>query len=202
MRRLFALILFCFCSLALADTEATPRQRVTVSDSGRYIFKMVPEQKNEQWETIRQPYGVAYEIKDNGSFRELWRVKGWYEFSTELSDDGRHLVRVNGWPRGGGVSKENLAIAFYDRGKLLAQYSTADLIKDATRVFATVSHYEWLANTGCGADFSASSPYLTADNLFILETVDGISYTFDITTGKITHTEIRYLPPKPAPTGQ
>ena len=114
---------------------------VTVSESGRCIFKLLPPQWDADGKVTRKPFGIAYELGDSGIFRELWRVEGWYAFRTFLSNDGRYLVRMGDWSFGSEPSKEDMAVAFYDGGKLLAEFSTSDLVKDKTKVLATVSHY-------------------------------------------------------------
>lgn len=69
----------------------------------------------------------------------------------------------------------DLAVAFYDQGRLLKQYSTADLVQDKTAVVRTGSHYFW----------KARAPVLDPQNVFHLQTIDGIVYEFDATTGTI-----------------
>jgi len=155
---------------------------------------MLPAHWNHKGEVTRQPSGTAYHLQDNGSFRTLWRVKGWFAFQCFLADDGRYLVRMGDWAMGDEPSKKDLAVAFYDRDKLLNQFSTADLVKDKTKVLASVSHYFWLA---CDTarydpdhDLKRAEPPPALDyEKFHLKTCDGIEYIFDITTGKIEETK-------------
>jgi len=193
MRNL-AIILLISCLTALADSPAPPEPRLTVSASNRFAFSMLPPHWNSKGDITRQPFGTAYELQDDGSFRSLWRVTGWYAFQCFLSDDGRYLVRMGGWAVGKQPSKQDLAVAFYDRGKLLKQFSTADLVKDKTKVVASTSHYLWLAcetvQFGPDRDQKRTEPPPTlVDDTFQLKTCDGIEYTFDIKTGKITDTK-------------
>lgn len=168
---------------------------VTISASGRCFFTMLPPRWKEQGKIVREPFGVAYELWEDGSLHELWRVEKFYSFRCFLSNDGRYLVAVNDWPMSTKVSKDDLALIFYDRGKLLGQFSTADLVKDKSKVRPSASHYKWFFQPKeLEEEFPrAEAPrYSDPDNTFILTTVDGISYTFDATRGEITATKTRH----------
>ena len=197
--RLLIILLFT-CSTLLADSEAMPTPRVTVSENAQYIFKQLPSLRDKDYKVIGEPWGAAYELQNDGTFRELWRVEGWYAWTMYLSNDGRYLVRMGNWAHGSEPSPRNLAVAFYDNGKLLADYSTADLVKDKTKVRASVSHYVWLSyqvyrlEDGPESRLLEPRPKLDYANKFYLKTCDGISYTFDATTGKIIE-EKKELPP-------
>jgi hypothetical protein len=188
MRFFFPYLLLLIPGAVLADSPAEPTPQITTSRSKTFFFTMAPPKYKDvgetYWKLIREPFGAAFELREDGTFRELWTVKGWYAFEVFLSDDGRYLVRMGDWPTGERPSKDHLAVAFYDRGKLLAQYSTADLVKDPTKVLRSVSHYVWLHG---GVTSQGEPPhYSDANNTFHLKTIDGIEYTFDATTGKIT----------------
>jgi len=165
------------CATAIADRPALPRPKITLSASQRHFFVMLPDHRTEQGDATG-PAGAAYELLESGSFRQLWTVSGWYAITVFLSDDGEHLVRMGNWAEGHELSKDDLAVAFYKKGMLLKQYSTADLVKDATAIRRTVSHYNWQA---C----EEGMPRLTRDNRFSLKTIDGVLYTFDVTDGSI-----------------
>ena len=197
------LILLFTCSTLFADSEAMPTPRVTVSENAQFIFKQLPAARDKDYKVIGEPWGAAYELEKDGTFRELWRVEGWYAWTMHLSNDGRYLVRMGNWARGSEPSPRNLAVAFYDNGKLLTHYSTADLVKDKTKVSASVSHYVWLAyqvqarHRGPEPRIPEPRPKLDYANKFHLKTCDGISYTFDATTGQIIKTEGPLPPPSP-----
>jgi hypothetical protein len=64
---------------------------------------------------------------------ELWSVSGWYSFRVFLSDDGRYLVSLfsrTSSPRTEASEPADAFVSFYDNGKLLAQYTIAQLIGD------------------------------------------------------------------------
>jgi hypothetical protein len=162
--------------VVLADSPAAPEAYIATSSSGRYTFHMFP---------ANEDYGVAYEIKPSGGLKELWRIKGWYSFKVFLADDGSHLVRMGPWNFGSDPASDHLAVAFYRDGKLLKSYSTAELVKDHSRVRRSSSHYQWLNEREMGAE----GPQLDWNGQFNLTTADGINYRFDVTTGEIKATE-------------
>lgn len=164
----------CLSSPAQADEERTPTAHVTAADYGRYFFAMIPDPSG-QFDHAKGS-GICYEVRQDGSFVERWRTAGWYAFSVYLSFNGRHLVRIGNWPRGHAPSKDHLAIAFYDGGKQLATYSTLDVIRDPSRVQPSVSHYSFRKRV-IGFD--------TTGTRFAIEMIDGVTWTFDVTTGRV-----------------
>jgi hypothetical protein len=177
-----------------ADTLPGPYAYLVTSWGGSCYFKMLPP----QWENGAvkdEGSGIAYRLKRDGSSQELWRTTGWYSLTTFLDDDPGYLVRLSPWNLGHDPSSEDVAVAFYKEGKLLKQYSTADLVKDATKVLRFVSHYEWQAvdierNNNIFVnkkpEHKEKEPGLWCiDRTFHLKTCDNISYVFDITTGNI-----------------
>jgi len=162
-----------------ADSEGAAIPVVTASAFGPCFFASTPKGKGS---------GAAYELQPDGSFRRLWKVTGWFTGPVYLSQNGRYLVRMGDWAIGSGPSTDDLAVAFYDRGKRLARYSTADLVKDPSKVVQSTSHYCWLANENLFSPdrHKEPAPALNDDSQrFALKTIDGIIYVFDITTGKI-----------------
>ena len=129
----------------LADSPATPRPWVATSEGGDFFFKMVPPKWKEEGDSYvveREPFGVTYEISEDGEFKEVWRTEGWYTFEGYLSEDGRYFVRFGPWAS----DQENhtdLAIAFYDRAKLLKEYQVKELIRKPDLLEDSVSHYMW-----------------------------------------------------------
>lgn len=146
---------------------------------------------------MQGPVGIAYELHEDGSMRELWRLKGWYFFKCFLSDDGRYLVAVSEFPVRQKHSREDLAVVFYDRGKLLRQFYVADLVKDASKVDPSEALREWFFRKREIAKefYGPEDPRFIGENSFSLTTVDGISYTFDATRGAITATRQVVIPP-------
>jgi hypothetical protein len=197
MRFLPFIVFFTTIASGLASPPRIAVPLVTVYDSGRFFFTMLPPLWTDQGKTTREPFGVAYELRDNGALHELWRTKGWYSFNCFLSDDGRYLVAVSDSPASQKPSREALAVVFYDRGKLLRQFFIADLVKDANKAGDSAYLREWffrrreIAKDVPGPE----DPCFTRENNFILTTIDGISYTFDATQGAITATTEVVIPP-------
>ena len=165
-----------FTTYPKADDEAGPYAYVVTAQWGRYYFKMSPDPKDPY--DHEKGVGVAYSVSPKGVDQELWKTEGWYAFQTYLSSDGRHLIRLGNWPRGHAPSKDHLAVAFYEDGKLLKAHSTLDLIRNLSKVRPSVSHYQY---------YKVTPNFKPNPQDFSLITVDDIEYTFDIKTGKITH---------------
>ncbi len=168
-----------------ADSPAPPYAYVKSAPRGMTYFRMIPKSSEDR----SDGRGIAYRVTDSGVDEELWRTEGWYSFEVYLSPDGKFLVAMGPWSIGREPDKDDLAVSFYADGKLIRQYSTADLVKNKSKVVQTVSHYFWLArDTRRFQDEvvdSESELQLLWDNTFRLKTCDGILYLFDITTGAI-----------------
>jgi hypothetical protein len=186
MRALLSRIGFVAGSLALlamgncaADSLALPRPWEVNSKDERFLFKMVPAEYREQgdtFEVIRDSYGIAYERKGD-ELVELWRVEGWYTFKGYLSEDGRYFVRMGQWASDQ-VGHTDLAVAFYDRGKLIKEYLAKELLRDQGSVEETSSHYWWQPRL----QTRATGIY---GDTFHLVTIEKTVYTFDLGTGEI-----------------
>lgn len=187
------LIISCVFAAAVsslwADMPAPQVPYVTAAPGGEAYFKMIPS-PDGKW---GDGFGIAYRLREDGSDVELWRTKGWYSHEVFLSADGEYLVVMGPWNLGHAPSQEDRAVAFYRRGALLQQYSTADLVKDGSKVFATASHYRWLARDleryAKAEKDPESELRIIWKNTFRLKTCDGILYDFDITTGEIKKKE-------------
>ncbi|MHC4757450.1 MAG: hypothetical protein ACYTE8_02225 [Planctomycetota bacterium] len=172
--------LFLLVNFTQADLSAPPIPYVRASQQGRFFFKMVPAKSTRtgyRQGVEGEAFGVAYSVEKNGSFKERWKTSGWYSRTVFLSNDGKYLVRIERFGLGQEPTKDCLAIAFYNKGKLLKEYTTSDLVKDKSKVIKTVSHYMWLAREN-------GILRLDSQNVFHLKTIDGIIYQFDVTTGE------------------
>jgi hypothetical protein len=157
-----------------ADLFQTPYPYVVASSDGKYYFKMLPTRK-ERFALDTNGKGILYEVAEGKKDKELWRVSGWYSFSTYIYHDGKHLVRM-GNGNGGEPSNNHLAIAFYENGKLLKSYSTLDILKTPSKVPKGISYYRYLKDT---------PGFYKGTEMFSILTVEDIEYTFDVTTGEI-----------------
>lgn len=165
---LFALLFACIASVVFADSSASPYSYVAPSEDGR-VFALVvaPLVKEPDWHIVlRQPYIALNECQDDGSFKELWRIKDFYSFKVYLSWDAKYLVAIGPWNTGDMPSKQDVALSFFREGKLIKVFSTADLIDDPKKVRVSVSHYEW-------QDFSDEQYPRVEGNLFQIKTTEG-----------------------------
>lgn len=167
-----ASLLIFFSHIVLADSEGPPYSYVATTLTGRYYFKMIPENGYDR----EKGKGICYEVKSDGTDKKIWKTKGWYSFKVYLSNDGKYLIRMGNWSRGQELSDKDLAVAFYKEGKLLKEYSTKDLVKDPSAIVRTVSHYAWKG------DLPVFNPY---KNIFQLTTIDNIKYIFNVLDGEI-----------------
>lgn len=167
---------------------------VVASPSGQCFLTLLPgRSESGQWR--EEPFGRAYQVQSDGQIRELWRVEGWYSFhECFLSDDGRYLVRVIDSPGGTKVAKGDLAIAFYDRGGLLRQRSTSDLITRETNRLGSMSRGGGSAKAKAGSSQPSFDLSAFGDNTFRMTTADRITYAFDVTTGELIPDDVRAEP--------
>ncbi len=169
--------------------EPPPAAFITAARSGRCFFKMVPGSP---------AHGEAFEVQADGSLKELWKVTGWYARQLYLAEGGRTLVRVEPEPPGRGVSKDDLAIAFYQDGELVREYHTADLVKKPEAVRHGKTSYAWLAPAWVTVTDSRKTngtvrverdleaePVLDTAGIFRLKTIDRMVYHFEASTGKL-----------------
>ena len=194
--RIILTIIGCLVAttFAFADSPAPPVPLVfSNEDRSNVYFTMVPAKYGKDYKIERKAYGVAYRLDADGKSTELYRTEGWYSFTVFISGDGRYLVRMGPWSVGHGPEENDLAVAFYKDGKLIKQYSTADLVRDKSKVVATVSHYFWQAPSPLDQRVTEAERlklrlHLDDNNMFKLHTIDGWTYSFDATTGGIKST--------------
>jgi len=175
-------------NVALADSTVTPvpgwsGSYKIISPNGQYILVMLdgayePPGENVSPETdeknkllLKYPYSGLY--KNDGSTDPLWVMSyvTWRQGIT-LSSDGRHLVVWGGWPFTSG-SYQELALAFYEDGRLRKSYTVAELVANPTLLPHTVSHYTW----------RLSSSYDDEKGLLTVQTLHGEEYIFSMISG-------------------
>lgn len=179
---------------AFSDMSAAPEPLVFANEwGGNVYFAMVPAKYGKDGKIKKEAFGVAYRLDAEGKSMQLYRTEGWYSWQVFISIEGRHLVRMGPWSDGHEPEEKDLAVAFYQDGKLLKQYSTADLVKDKSKVVTSTSHYFWLASSSTDDAITEDDRLklrvrLHYDNILKLHTIDGWTYSFDATTGKIKST--------------
>ncbi len=156
---------------------------VTTSEQGDHLFKMIPAKWHfggDKKVTEREAFAVAYAISDDGEFREMWRAEGWYAFEGYLSEDGRYFVGFGPWASDL-TDRSDLAVAFYNQGKLLREYQVKELIKKPELLEESVSHYEWRPQR-------QTKPNGFDEEIFHLVLIDKTTLNFDFKTGEIVST--------------
>jgi hypothetical protein len=193
---LAASMMLCSVSPSYADQEQSPIPLAFASEpSGDAVFTMIPAKFDAKGKVVSEPYGVMYRLQRNGALKEIYRIKGWYSWKVYVSEKGQYLVQRGPWNRGQRPEKDHLAVAFYKDGKLLKRYSTAELVKDHSKVRSSVSHYEWEAEGSIENPSGDRIASLTAGfsydytKSFSLHTIDGWTYSFDVETGNIRSSE-------------
>jgi len=169
----------------MADDEEQPVNWVPTSVNGDFFFQMVPptrRKEGDKYTVYREPSGVAYKISKEWKSQELWRTQGWYTFKGYLSTDRQYFVRFG--PRAIDKKKHSdLALAFYDNGKLIKQYEVRELIKKPDLLEESEYNYMWQPQV-------QSEPDGFKGKTFHLVMIDKTTYTFNYTTGEILETGI------------
>lgn len=167
---------------AAADQEAGNIPHVRAGTHGRCYAKSVPEEYWGQRGVTR-----LYRVAEGADV--LIASFPWYSQELRLhcniSRNGRlgaSLVRFGPWARGHRASADDLALAFYFDGELLARYSTLDIAGRPDNVEASVSHYVVIAKVGGYRRLGPGAPNAYA---FDIETTDGRTLSFDPTTGRL-----------------
>jgi len=176
---LIYIILICN-NILFADTEIYKGQYIKSSHNQKFYFKMYTDSTNIY--NDENGFGLAYEIKPGNKDSLLWTVSGWYSYNIFLSNNGNYLVRKGHWPDAFDDPVEfdkDLAVAFYNKGKLLKSYYVSDIVKDISKIQYSVSHYS----------YSKWENFNHWRNEFTLITNDDMIYTFDISTGEIISKE-------------
>lgn len=131
------LTLFFFIVSTLRADQEGPRD-VYVVGNGAWYAKCVPSGGREQRESGTTSVYLAGRETD-----QLMYQFGWYASRIYISGwgGGCSVIRIGPWARGRRASDEHLAIAFYQDGRLLCQYSTLDISGSELNVEFSASHY-------------------------------------------------------------
>jgi len=184
MLRKYCAFMFVFLSCLLAtsvDTwsrkKAPLAGRVTTSYDGLCYFKMRPDPDVPTSEESGR--GEFYKVMADGPDQLMWKTQGWYAYTVYITCDCNTLIRLGTiFPR---HSPNELAIAFYWRGKLVRSYSLKELVKwDFHKIWPPNVSKDWRLNYH---PYLSKLPYLNRDNgTFNIKTVDGqkIKFSLDV----------------------
>jgi hypothetical protein len=138
LRTFVYLLTTVFIHQAFSRSPRTQYRHVVAN--GEYFFVMFTaeyEEKDGKIVESKPPIGTAFRVTDDGSFKKLWSVSGWYSFPENvfISSDGKTLVRVREeYLRKDGTifeDKESGAlVSIYRNGKGIAEYKAKELMTD------------------------------------------------------------------------
>ena len=171
------LLILSFPTVLLADSEALPRSWMKQTKDGQHIFVMLgahgmrQAELDGEWDTdvpAEYRHSGLYVLGDSSPVYTI----DWYALSADVSYDGRYLIRRGPWAS----KKTDLAVAFYDRGQLLAEHNIDELMLFTVPWQHTVSHFSWQDDW----------QFDTETNELVISTYSWTEFRFDATTGKIT----------------
>lgn len=180
--RFFGALLLFSCVLLHADQEASNIPYVKSGSWGRCYVKAVPD---GYYDTKGKTF--VYVVRKDADL--LVHTFPWYSQQVHLQGNmvgaqgyhegsGVSLVRMGAWSRRDRPSREELALAFYYNGRLLAAYSTLDIAGKTMAHSRSVSHirvirevkgYRWVTGNSWAFD---------------IVTVDGRTLSFNPVTGR------------------
>lgn len=175
MKILFAIVilLFTFCHVTHADQEASNRPIVRAAEYGAIYAKSVPDAR----------YGQAGKTsvfavgKENDT---LICTYDWYANEMYIGGSGdATLIRFGPWHRGHEAQDDHLAIGIYRNGKVIKEYSTAEIQKQGSGISQSVSHYRVFAQK-LGFRWLSEN-----DHVYEVKGINGTLFTFDLNTGNI-----------------
>lgn len=153
-----------------ADVPIPPPTDYEVqSASGRYVAKM----------TVDPPSTTVYEERE-GKRVAVWAIQIFHP-RVFLSDDGEHLAGVFNHLLPIPYSPDMVIIHFVEQGRTIREVTLHDLMPDLSKIVRTASHYDW-------GEFGD----LNKKEEIVVETVDYRELRFDLKTGRLNHSGIRY----------
>ena len=163
-----AVLLFGGIFQATADTFPPTELFEIWSPDGSRVFRFVPSEEH------RGMADAAVYLVGEAQER-LHAVTGLpslaYERDFVFSDDLRHFAFFP-------VAEQIIALKFFADGNLIKTHDIYDLVYDRSAVWYSDSMAFW-------RDWRYDIRFSPQDNTVSLRTIDGIHYTFDITTGEI-----------------
>ena len=184
-------ILVLFFSITVkADSIASPTSYKKEIGNGKYVFVMLTTDSKKILSKTNKEYSKSGLYENDGSVIPLWTID-WYqsEGMVFITDDGYHIASLGPWATllpNDKMDLNQLAISFYNRGRLVKEYYISDLIKNISYLRRSVSHFEWRDNV----EFDSNAA------TFTVLTKDKNEYVFDAKTGNIIKKIIKGIPLK------
>jgi len=180
-------LLVTLCVGVRADEEASNVPHVAVDQYGRCYAKSVPA---ESYGSKGETNVYAVDRQDR-----LVETYAWYsgqvylQCFTPMPDRqvAISVVQFGPWARGRKANDDDLALAFYARGKLLRRYSTLDIAGSPDRISNSVSHYTVISRVEGYVQVRRLEGIVrsASESAFAVVTVDGRRLLFDPATGDI-----------------
>jgi len=180
---------------AHADKESAPEPFIARSAHGTCYFKLVCD-----GDRYGSGHGAMYLVKRTTDTL-LYTTEGWYA-SDVIVADWNHIARVVLNGRGNGRTDKpagklntppdrHVALGFYEKGKLLKEYTVDQLVSDRTKLRRSVSHYTYFKSEPTyytrfltKAEQQAMHTQNSHGHWVLAETVDGRSHAFNMYTGE------------------
>ena len=150
-RLLAGLVLLASAFAVFADSDASPRDYSAPTADGRHILVVLAPDDAfpERNEELRRKYARSglYRAGERGAL--VWELPS-YSPWIRVANDGRFAVMWAQWPSSSprdATEYDRPVIRFLDRGKVIREYATRQLVKDPTRLPHSVSHFRWAYRT-------------------------------------------------------
>lgn len=133
-----------FAGTAIAYEERSYEQ---LSPNGKYIFVMLAKSPDKEGriDTLKGKYDRSGLYKAGEPAKRFWSVN-WYSPTVHVSSDGVHLVRIgrkNVVAINDKPDMAQLAVAFYNKGKLVKKYTIGDLCGDPKKLVRAPAGFQW-----------------------------------------------------------
>ncbi len=180
---LTSLFFLVSASVAFADSFLPPCPYVVKSADGTKHFVMLTKQTEMECrgrseaaaaKALRTKYKSSG-VYDNGDpTKPLWTFdEEWWLVGAQVANDGSHVVQTGSLGRDPSVT----AFTIYKDGKILRSFKVDEFVRDESAINYTTSTIQW-----------SKKLYLDdRKSTFIVETNDGITYSIDLATGKISN---------------
>lgn len=187
MKKICSVFMICafamvFCQETVSARPAIPEEAHSyeqLSPNGKYVFVMLAKGRNKgaRIDTLKKRYEHSGLYRVGGDRKALWTVN-WYASQVHVASDGKYLVRV-GRKALPSINKQpdmaQLALAFYENGKVLSKYLIEDLVQDPNKLAKSDNSFLWAKRIA----FDDASGRLT------VTLVTGQDVAFNVRSGKI-----------------
>ena len=166
--------LFVLVPPVRGDDFPAPERFEVISDCGEYVFRFEPT------DDFLEPGFMALFHAETDEI--IYTVEPFdfpgqphliYESMFRFSDDLRYFNFI--------PVSQTVGILFYDNGQLVNRHDIFDLVQNEEQVTFTVTMADWRSREPIQID--------DQNNTLTLETIDGITYVFDLQTGEILDVE-------------